>query len=382
MSYQYTFVPGPTKPDPSVLAQYGLYFGASDVEQQEFAKDYDECTSKFRQILHIPSSSSIIILPGEGMIGLWAGLSNILNPGDAVLSISSGLFGAGIGEMAEQKGAKAHYFNINNQSVFNQKDHGESFTKMIKEVHPKMVTAVHCETPCGTLIDQKDLEFLSRTCRESGALFYLDSVSCAFGCDMDLTKAPADICLIGSQKCLSLFPDLSIVIVSEQAWKVVDEKNSAPSTAYYGYDALLPWKEVSQPSDSGNRLFPVTLSWSSIRAMLLSLNMIFDEGMDNVVKRHEKAAKYCRDRMKSLGVKLYPQSEEISSPTVSSFFVPEGITWDALDGALRSRGVLLGGNYEDLSGKVFRVGHMGTQADLKALEGALDIFEEVLKSLV
>ena len=79
-----------------------------------------------------------------------------------------------------------------------------------------------------------------------------------------------------------------------------------------------------------------------------------------------------------MGVSLYPKREELCSPTVTAALVPEGWTWQKLDGALRERGMAVGGSYGPLAGKVFRFGHMGTQASLPLVDRALDALGEVL----
>ncbi|HRV98202.1 MAG TPA: alanine--glyoxylate aminotransferase family protein, partial [Aminobacteriaceae bacterium] len=79
-------------------------------------------------------------------------------------------------------------------------------------------------------------------------------------------------------------------------------------------------------------------------------------------------------------VALYPKREALCSPTVTAALVPQGWTWNELNGALRSRGMAVGGSYGPLAGKVFRIGHMGSQADMKLVEEGMDVLENVLKS--
>ena len=61
------------------------------------------------------------------------------------------------------------------------------------------------------------------------------------------------------------------------------------------------------------------------------------------------------------------------SPTVTAAYLPDGWTWPALDAALRAHGMAVGGNYGELAGKVFRIGHMGSQADLALVERGMDV---------
>jgi aspartate aminotransferase-like enzyme len=73
-----------------------------------------------------------------------------------------------------------------------------------------------------------------------------------------------------------------------------------------------------------------------------------------------------------LGLSLFPAPEAIPSPTVTAVKVPAGISWSDLDARFRKNGLVVGGSYGPLTGKVFRLGHMGTQADLALVEQAMD----------
>jgi aspartate aminotransferase-like enzyme len=80
-----------------------------------------------------------------------------------------------------------------------------------------------------------------------------------------------------------------------------------------------------------------------------------------------------------MDVELFPVKEEICSPTVTAAKVPAGWAWPDLDQALRQRGLVIGGSYGPLAGKVFRIGHMGSQAKQELVEKGMNILEEVLK---
>jgi len=370
-------VPGPSKPHPTVLNEYSKFYGSSDCQIEEFVGDYDHCTSLVRKLLHVPSSSSIVITSGEGMFALWAGISNTINKGDKVISIAAGIYGRGIGEMFRSKEAEVINFSLELNEVFRSELHRDSLEKLIQEHKPKVLSAVHCDTPCGTLIPHEDLKVLGDLCKQYSVLFYIDCVSSAFGVELDLTSVSGDVVLVGSQKCLSLAPDLSIVIVSKSAWDVIEAKKQVQP--YTGYDNLLNYQQVIQPG-SADRLFPMTMCWSSIKALICSLQMIDEEGISNVIQRHNDVALLCQQKLEENGLQLY-SAKEISSPTTSCVLLPENVSWTEFDSQLRSRGVLLGGSYGSLAGKVFRIGHMGTQAQTSIVAPALDIIIDVIKGL-
>jgi aspartate aminotransferase-like enzyme len=212
-----------------------------------------------------------------------------------------------------------------------------------------MITAVHCETPSGTLTPLKELGEIAR---EVDALFTVDFVSSGGGVPVNAEDNHIDIGLLGSQKALSLPPSLSISTIGPRAWDTIKRVN------YSGYDAYLPWKDVPRAG-----VLPYTHDWHSMTALNTSLSSIMDEGMESVFARHAGAAELCRRLAREIGIRLFPVDESICSPTVSAFYVPEGWEWKALDTALRARGVAVGGNYGKLAGRVFRIGHMGSQAN-------------------
>jgi len=369
---QIYLVPGPTQPHPDVLSEYNQFVGSSDVSVSEFAREYDQVAGMIGEMVKKPDTSSVVVMSGEGMLALWSALSSCLCPGDRVLAIDSGLFGNGIGEMARSRGADVKFFSTGEGCPISAQ-HRADFEEMMRSYQPHMVTLVHCETPSGSLVSHDSLEEIGQLCKELNCLFYVDMVSSAGGTYMNLSENFIDLALIGSQKCLSLHSDLSILVVSQKAWNVMEEKRSD----YKGYDALLPWKTVVQEnSPVSDRLFPYTMNWSSLRALRKSLAMLSEEGWEEVFERHTVTADYCRERINQMGLQLHVS--EHASPSVTAIQVPSQISWEDLRDKLQSRGVHVGGNYAHLAGKVFRIGHMGTQADLDLVKKALDILENIL----
>jgi len=81
-----------------------------------------------------------------------------------------------------------------------------------------------------------------------------------------------------------------------------------------------------------------------------------------------------------MGLKLYPKKEEYCSPTVTAVYMPNNKTWEELKAQLKERNIFVGPNYGRLAGKVFRIGHMGIQANIDYLKPALDEIEKIFTS--
>ena len=348
--YPIGLVPGPVSVPKKYAQAWLTDFGSSDLEA-DFFDLYARTQTLVQKLLG--TRESVVITSGEAMSILWGSVR--------LLAVASGLFGEGFADMARALGIKAETVAAEYDSLPDPQRVREAALSF----RPHVITAVHCETPSGTLTPLKDLGEIAR---EVGALFLVDFVSSGGGAPVDADANHIDIGLLGSQKALSLPPSLSISTVSARAWNAMKRVN------YAGYDAYLPWIDVP-----AKVYMPYTHDWHGMTALNLSLSAIMEEGMDNAFARHSRTAALCRELARGMGLRLFPVSEAICSPTVSAFHVPDGWTWEAFDAALRARGLAVGGNYGPLAGKVFRVGHMGSQADEELILRGMEVIKETLK---
>ena len=358
--YPIPMVPGPVSVPPEVLAAYQHNFGSADLEP-EFLELYNQTELRIQQIMK--TKNKIVIHSGEGMIALWGALKSCLKTNDKVLSLATGVFGYGIGEMAKSIGAQVKTVGF----PYNETLHNwDKIEKAIIEFNPKMITAVHCETPSGTLNPIQKLGELKA--KHKVPLLYVDVVASVGAAEVDCDQWQIDLALGGSQKAFSAPPDMAFLAVSPKAWEIIEEVN------YVGYDALLPFQDAQE-----NFYFPYTPSWHGVATLNTAAGLILDEGLNTVFTRHEQVAAYMRQQLQTLGYQLFPDPAAIPSPTVSAVLVPDSHTWPEFDAALRKMGLVVGGSYGPLAGKVFRLGHMGSQANMSLVHQALDVLENVIK---
>ncbi len=360
VTYEIPLVPGPTRVPEVVRQAYLVDYGSADLES-EYLELYGQVQEALRAILG--TRSKLAIMTGEGMLALWSALRSCIVPGDRVLAVSTGVFGHGIGEMAASTGAEVEWVEFGYDEVLRP----EPVEEAIVRFQPKMVTAVHCETPSGTLNPVHQVGDL--VAEHQVPLYYVDAVASAGGAPVLMDEWHIDLCLIGTQKALSSFPDLAAVAVSERAWEIIAEVD------YAGYDALLPYRDALAKG-----WFPYTPAWASLAALHAACGLILDEGLDGVFARHARASAHCRQRSRALGLSLYA-TDETCSPTVTAVKLPEGVVWDELDRALRQRGMVVAGSLGPLADKVFRIGHMGAQADMALVDRGMEVLAEVLSEL-
>jgi aspartate aminotransferase-like enzyme len=198
-------------------------------------------------------------------------------------------------------------------------------------------------------------------------LIYADVVASLGGTPVLTDEWSIDLALGGTQKCLSAPPNMAFVTISEQAWEIIDK------VAYVGYDALKPFRNAQQ-----DFYFPYTPYWHGMAVLHKATQVLLAEGLLASYHRHSKVAAYCRQSLIDIGLSIFPADTAIPSPTVTAVKVPPLMTWKDLDERFRQHGLAVGGSYGPLAGKVFRLGHMGSQADMDLVQQALGIIEKVV----
>jgi aspartate aminotransferase-like enzyme len=361
-TYPIPLVPGPVKAHPAVLEAYRVDYGSADLEK-EYVELYTQTETNLKAILQ--TNASVVIFLGEGMMALWGALKSCLAPGDRVLSIGTGVYGYGIGGMAAAAGAEVRTLGLPYNETLSDLSEVQ---KAVAGFNPKMITVVHCETPSGTL---NPIDGLGRLKQEMGVpLLYVDAVSSIGGALVLPDAWHIDLCLGGAQKCLSALPDTCFLSVSDKAWEIIEEVN------YAGYDAIKPFKTAV-----AKHYFPYTPGWQATAGLNAGAEAILQEGLEACFKRHSDVAAYCRKRLSEIGYALFPAPGAVPAPTVTAVNVPEGIAWSEFDQRLRRHGLVVGGSYGPIAGQVFRLGHMGTQADTGLVKQALDVLEKEIAHL-
>ena len=160
---------------------------------------------------------------------------------------------------------------------------------------------------------------------------------------------------------------MSFLSVSHKAWENID------AVEYVGYDAVKPIKKTVE-----NYYFPYTPNWQGVAALHTAAGMLLEEGLENSYNRHDTVARFCRNQLVEIGIELFPSDKAIPSPTVTAAKVPERFSWETWDRRLRDQGLAVAGSYGPLAGKVFRLGHMGSQANRELMQRAIAVIADAL----
>ena len=334
-------LPGPTTVDPRVLA--AMSKAVVNHRGAKYGEILTETTELMSKVFQTPNKS--YLLTGSGTAAMEAAIANTVAPGEKMLNIVGGKFGERFMKIAKTHGIDAQELAV---------EWGTAVTpKQIEEVLDanediKAITVVHNETSTGVAAP---IEEIGKVMKNYDALYIVDTVSSLGGDYVDVEKYGIDVCVTGSQKCLAAPPGMAAITLSDDAWKAVDK---VETNTFY-----LDLKAARKSGDKNPPETPYTPSVSLTYAMNEALKIVMEEGIENRVARHHKAAKASVAAVKALGLELFAD-EAVSSATVTAVKMPEGITDADFRGTTRDKyGVELAGGQDHLKGNVFRIGHMG-----------------------
>ncbi|HSH36588.1 alanine--glyoxylate aminotransferase family protein [Schnuerera sp.] len=327
----------------------------------DFFEYYKETCNKLKGLLN--TKEDVLILNGEGILGLEAASASLIEPGDRVLCIDNGIFGNGFGDFAKIYGGDVVYFKGDYRKPI---DLEELKAFLEKDSDFKLATLVHCETPSGIT---NSVDKICPLLKEYGIVSVVDSVSGIGGEPIEVDNWQMDIVLGGSQKCLSASPGLTFLSISEEAWNIILNRET-PIKSFYCNLAL--WKNWYE-----EKWFPYTQPISNIYSLDIAIDRLLEEG--DYLERHEKIGNAVRKAIVKSGLELYPT--EGFSNTVTTVLIPNGVTFDDIfNHMVEKHNTMIAGAFDHLKDKVFRIGHMGENCYEEKIYLTLKALDETLKS--
>ena len=314
------------------------------------------------------AQGQILLFPGSGTGGWECCVVNTLSPGDQVLGCVNGHFSD-----LYCRTAASHGVNVQRLEV----EYGatvpagaiEERLRLDKERQIKAVLVVQTETSTGVTSSVAAVRHAIDAAAHP-ALLLADVVS-SLGCtELRFDEWRLDVALTATQKGLMLPPGMALLAVSEKALLA----NRSAKCARSFWD----WRAVVESNANGH--FPYTPATSLLLGLSESLKMLFEEGLENVFRRHARLAEACRRAIEATGLKLFAQNAAEYSNTLTAVAMPQGLDSDAfIDHTLKLVDLPLGKGLGKVKGKLFRIGHLGSLNELELL-GILAGIEMALKS--
>ncbi len=352
-------IPGPTPVPPDILEAVGRPM--VNHRGREFAGIIQRTSERLKDFFL--TGQDVMIVSASGTGGLESCIVNVLSPGDKVLAVSIGAFGERFATIAEKYGADVTMLAYE----WGQAVRPDEVRQALKnDPSIKAVLVTHNETSTGVT---NPLAEIAEVVRQSGeTLLLVDAVSSLGAIPLNMDELGLDVVATGSQKGWMVPPGLAFVSMSERAWKA----NETAKMPLFYFD-LAKHRDAQAKGQT-----PFTPTMSIFFGLDIALERMALEGLESIFARHHKMGSLTRDGVKSLGLELLCEDERYASDTVTAVKCPEGIEVSALRTMLEDEyQVILAGGQGKLSGKIFRIGHLGLvdendiTSSLEALGAAL-----------
>jgi alanine-glyoxylate transaminase/serine-glyoxylate transaminase/serine-pyruvate transaminase len=299
------------------------------------------------------TDSNVFVFPASGT-GAWeAALVNVLSPGDKVLMYETGHFATLWKSMAQRLGLNAQFIHGNWRGGVDP----EKIEEVLREdtmTEIKAVCVVHNETSTGSV---SDILSVRKAIDRAGhsALLMVDSISGLASIDYQHDEWGVDVTVSGSQKGFMLPPGLSFNAVSKKA--LMANQVAKLQRAYWD------WGDMIGPNKTG--YFPYTPATNLLYGLVESIDMLHEEGLENVFSRHSRHAAATRSAVRAWGLEVLCSQQGAESGVLTAVMLPKGHSADAFrEKALTDFGISLGNGLSKVSDKVFRIGHLGDFNDL------------------
>lgn len=333
-----------------------------------FTTIYKEAIDMTREIFQ--TDGEVFVVSGSGTLAMEMALVNTVAAGEKLLVISQGYFGDRFIKLGEAFGIEVEVL----QSEWGkQVTPSEVDAKLATDTF-KAVTITHADTSTGVVAD---LDTLIPVIKKYGALIILDGVVATAAIEEDMSKTyghpdyKIDVILTGSQKAIGVPPGLAIVAFNKTALAARDKIERVP--AYYA--DIYNWIPIMSDPSKYFATPPVNL----IYAYHEGVRLVLDEGMENRYKRHTAYGKAVRAGLAEYGM-IALADETVAASTLSCILYPKGVDDATFRSAMAEKGVILAGSLAHLSGKAFRIGHMGNTT-VEMLEKAIDLIGETLHEM-
>ena len=345
-------IPGPTNVPDRVLR--AMDYPTIDHRGPQFAEIGAKCLAGMKTIFK--TDSHAVIYPASGT-GAWeSALVNTLQEGDLVLMVETGHFASLWHKMASRLGLETEFLatawrrGVDPQQV-------EDRLRADTENKIKAVCIVHNETSTGSTSRVNEVR-LAMDNAGHDALLLADTISSLASIDFRHDEWGVDVTVAGSQKGLMLPPGLSFNAVSEKALAVASKGGMRRS--YWD------WEEQIAANKDG--AFPFTPATNLLYGLAEAIDMLHEEGLDNVFKRHDRHAAATRKAVQAWGLEVLCQEPKDYSSALTAVLLPDGHNADSFRaGVLQNFNMSLGNGLAKLAGKVFRIGHLGDFNDLMLL---------------
>jgi len=356
---EFLMIPGPVSVDDDVLEALGRPVRAHYGDG--WTRLYNHAAAGMREVFR--TEGDVFLLFGSGMAGVEMCRASVLAPGDEVVVGANGLFGERMVDVARANGLQVHTVEAHLAEPVTA-----AMVRDALEEHPgvRAVCVVHHETSIGVL---NEVEAIARAAHDHGALTIVDGISAVGGVPFDMDDWGVDLCVTVANKCIGGPIGVAPVAAGPRALEAL--RDGRPKAAGW-YLNLATWKKYAEEL-AGWHPHPTTVPTNVIEAFEVALSGLLKEGVEHRWQRLARARDRVRESLEEMGFPMLAPIANASPVTTAAYGLPGMDVPDYMTWLLREHHIRIGGGLGPLSGKIFRVGHMGRAAEPEAIDRYLGL---------
>ena len=346
-------VPGPTNLPFEV--RQAMDVALEDHRAPDFPEFITPLLADLKKIFRT-ETGHVFVFPGSGTGGWESAIANTLSPGDRVLTSVFGQFSHLWVDLCQRFGLEV---DVIEEEWGKGAPIDEYRARLAADTSHKIKAVLICHNETATGVTS-DVAALRGALDETGhpALLFMDGVSSIASLEFRMDDWGVDVAVSGSQKGFMLPTGLAIVGVSQKALEA--KKTATLPACFFDYDDMI--------KTNAQGYFPYTPAATLLRGLRASMDLLMDEGLDNVHARHHRLAESVRRAVTAWGLQTCAKAPKWHSDTVTAIVTPEGLDAnEVIRTAYYKYDLSLGAGLTKVAGKVFRIGHLGWMNELMVL---------------
>jgi alanine-glyoxylate transaminase/serine-glyoxylate transaminase/serine-pyruvate transaminase len=358
-------IPGPVSVDDDVLEALGRPVRAHYGD--DWVRLHKHAVTGMREVFK--TDGDVFLLFGSGMAGVEMCIASVLGPGDEIVVGANGTFGERMADVARANGLQVHVVTA---------ELGKPVTAAMiagaLEEHrdTRAVCVVHHETSVGIL---NEVEAIARIARERGLLTIVDGISAVGGVPFEMDNWGVDLCVTVANKCIGGPIGVAPVAVGRRALEALADGRAKAAGWYLN---IATWKRFAEEL-AGWHPHPTTVPTNVIEAFDVALSGLLEEGVEHRWRRLARARDRVREGLEEMGFAMLSPLSTASPVATAAYALPGMDLADYMTWLLREHHIRIGGGLGPLSGKIFRVGHMGRAAEPEAIDRYLRLTAEYVE---
>jgi len=359
---QYLMTAGPTPLPPAVsqvMAEPILYHRAP-----AFIEVYARVLERLPAVFG--AAGDVLTFAASGSGAMESAVSNLVRPNEPAVVASCGKFGERWKDLCDGFGAATHHVDVG----WGNRVEAADLDRALSQSGAKVAFTTLSETSTGVV---NDLAALGEVARSHDAILGVDAVSALGAIPVDQDKNGIDVVVAGSQKALMCPPGLAFASVSDRALEHAAQTGGA-GRFYFDWNRTAKGQR-KDPPDS-----PFTPAVTLFRALDVALDLIDQEGLDQVYARHCLLGSAMRAAAKALELELYGPEDE-NANVVTAVKLPDSVDGTKVPKMMRDTyGFTIAGGQNQLKGKIARIAHCGYYGPFDILS-TITAFEMTLREL-